>query len=154
MSDLAGYDTLSVEDRVALTTLIMEYAWRADHPHEHADSVPELFTDDCVWELPPGHPSGTIRGRGEIVQYWRGRLDPAKFPYVSRRLISNLRFVQDGPGTARGWISFTEYGAKIGGPTPATPVIIGDWLDSYQKGADGKWKIKARKVEIKFGSLP
>jgi hypothetical protein len=154
MNDLGGYDSLTAEDRLALMALNTEYAWRADHPHEHGDKVPELFTDDAEWVLPAGHPSGTVRGRAAMVEYWKGRLDPVGFPYVARRLISNMRFVLDGPGRARGWISFTEYGAKLDAPKPATPVIIGDWVDAYIKGADSKWRIQSRKVDIKFGGLP
>ena len=52
MNDLDGYDALSAEDRLALMTLNTEYAWRADHPHEHGDKVPELS---------PTTPSGCCR---------------------------------------------------------------------------------------------
>lgn len=151
MSDQFAYHSVSPEDRAALTALNTEYAWLVDFGH--AERIPELFTDDCVWEPPPGYPGKTLTGRGEMIDFWKRRADPSQFPFVSQRLISNLRFAMDGPTAARGWVSFTEYAARIGEKASATPVLVGNWLDTYAKGADGKWRFRTRKVSITFGGL-
>jgi uncharacterized protein (TIGR02246 family) len=149
MSDLLEYQTLSVEDRVGLTALNMEYAWRVDFGH--AESVPELFTDDCVWAAPPGAAvGGTVNGRAQMIDHWKRR---AQVQVTTRHVISNLRFVLDSPATARGWVSLTCYVAHQGEPKPATAKIVADYLDTYAKGADGRWRIRTRHIETVFGAL-
>ena len=144
MNDLFAYDSLSIEDRIALTTLCMEYVWRLDFLH--VETVVELFTDDCVWE----GPAGKFVGKPEMAAYWNRR---AKMPIITRHMISNLRFVQDSPTSARGWISFTAYVAPQNEDKPATPKLVAEHIDTYEKGSDGKWRIKTRKVETAFGGL-
>jgi len=149
MSDLFAYDTLSVEDRANLTALCMEYAWRVDFGH--AETVPELFTDDCTWVAPPGAAvGGTVHGKAQMIDHWKRR---AQVAVTTRHLLSNLRFVKDGPNTARGWVSLTCYVAHRDEPKPATPKIVCDYHDTYEKGVDGRWRIRVRRIEGVFGAL-
>jgi hypothetical protein len=149
MSELFAYDTLSIADRTALTALCTEYCWRVDFGH--AERIPDLFTDDCTWVGPPGAAvGGTVHGRAQMIDHWKRR---AQVPVTTRHLLSNLRFVQDSPKSARGWISLTCYVAYRGEPKPAAPKIVVDYLDAYEKGADGRWRIKERRIEGVFGAL-
>jgi hypothetical protein len=148
LADLGGYDSVSVEDRIALTALCTEYCWLKDN--SQAEKVADLFTDDGVWGLPPGHPSGTeVRGRKALVEAWTKRTKA----YVSRTLISNLRFLRDGPNSVRGWVTFCEFAAHRDELKVATPLMVGDWVDTYRKGADGKWLFTSRNINIIFGGL-
>ncbi|MGO9931081.1 MAG: nuclear transport factor 2 family protein [Steroidobacteraceae bacterium] len=148
MSDLDDYDSLGAEDRAALTALCTEYCWRKDN--FQAEKVADLFTDDGVWGLPPGHPSGTeVRGRKALVDAWTKR---PKY-CVSRTLISNLRFLPDGPDAARGWVTFCEFAAHRDDFRPANVLMVGDWVDTYRKGADGKWQFTSRNINILFGGM-
>lgn len=149
MSDLFAYDTLSTEDRSSLTALCMEYCWRVDFGH--AERIPELFTEDCVWVAPPGAAvGGTVTGMAQMIDHWRRR---AQLRVTTRHLLSNLRYTADGPAGARGWISLTCYVAHEGEPKPASAKIVADYLDTYRKGADGRWRICTRRIETIFGGL-
>lgn len=149
MSELFAYQSISAEDRAGLTALCMEYCWRVDFGH--AERVPELFTEDCVWVAPPGAAvGGTVSGMTQMIDHWKRR---AQVRVTTRHMLSNLRFVAEGPGAARGWVSLTCYVAHEGEPKPAAAKIVADYLDTYRKGADGRWLIQTRRIETIFGAL-
>lgn len=149
MEDIGDYDSLSPEDRMALTALCTEYAWRKDF--FHVEKIAELFTEDCVWYPVPGttYAPTTIEGRQAVHEAWTKR----SREFLTRTMISNLRFVKDGPKSARGWVNFTEYAVHVDEVKVPIPLMVGDWLDTYEKCADGKWRIKTKRSEIKFGGL-
>jgi ketosteroid isomerase-like protein len=147
--ELEAYDALSVDDRAALTALCTEYMWLKDN--FRGEKVPELFTDDCVWtpsQRTP-HTRKEVRGRKAIIEAWSNRTREI----LTRTLISNLRFVKDGPAAARGWVHFTEYAAHLDEVKVPVPIVIGDWIDTYVKGVDGRWRIKSKTTEIAFGGF-
>jgi hypothetical protein len=148
MNDLFAYDTLSVEDRIALTALCMEYCWRIDFGHHQM--VTELFTDDCVWErIAVDSVGGKFVGKAQMAEYWGRR---ARMSVVTRHMISNLRFLKDTATSARGWVTFATYVAEEGEIRSTTATRIAQSIDTYEKGGDGKWRFKTRKLEITFGA--
>lgn len=149
MTELSAYETVAPEDRAALTALCMEYCWRVDSGH--AERVPELFTEDCLWVAPPGAAvGGTVSGMAQMIDHWRRR---AQVRVTTRHMLSNLRFAMEGPDAARGWVSLTCYVAHEGEPKAAAPKIVADYLDTYTRGADGRWRIRTRHIHTIFGAL-
>jgi len=149
MSDPSAYDTLDPADRAALTALCMEYCWRVDFGH--AECVPELFTEDCLWVAPPGAAvGGSVSGMAQMIDHWKRR---AQVRVTTRHLLTNLRFVMDGADAARGWISLIVYVAHEGEAKTSTPKIVADYLDTYARGADGRWRIRTRHIHTVFGAL-
>jgi hypothetical protein len=146
MSELAAYDSLTPEVRTALTALCTEHCWLKDHLQ--AELIPALYTEDGRYETPLGGPNGTvIEGRSALTELWGTRTKS----FLTRTLLANMRFVQDSPTSVRGWISFSEFAAHMNEMKVALPMMVGEWVDTYEKGADSRWKIKSRKVEIRFG---
>lgn len=149
MPELEAYDALAAADRSALTALCTEYMWLKDN--FRAERVPDLFTEDCVW-IPSQRTPNTrseVRGRSALVKVWSNRTREI----LTRTLISNLRFVKEGPDSAQGWVHFTEYAAHLDEIKTPVPIVIGDWFDTYRRCADGKWRIRSKRTEVAFGGF-
>jgi ketosteroid isomerase-like protein len=149
MSDIGDRNSVDVDDYVALTVLCTEYCWLRDF--SQVEQIPELFTEDCVWVPPPGlgYAPAPLHGRKALADALARR----NTEYVTRTLISNSRFVKDGPNTARGWVNYTIYAAHRDEVKVPVPQMVGDWICTFEKGADGRWRFKTKKTEISFGGL-
>jgi|SRR5271155_5677514 len=147
MNDLFAYDALSIEDRIGLTALCMEYCWRIDFGH--AQMVTALFTDDCVWErVASDSVGGKFVGKAQLAEYWNRR---AGMTVLTRHMISNLRFLKSTETSARGWVTFATYVAEQGEVRSPTPKRVAQSIDTYEKSHDGRWRFKTRTLEITFG---
>ncbi len=149
MSDEFAYGNVSAEDRASLTALCMEYCWRVDFGH--ALRVPELFTEDCLWVAPPGAAvGGSVSGMAQMIDHWKRR---GQVRVTTRHLLTNLRFAMEGRDGARGWVSLIVYVAHEGEAKTSVPKIVADYLDTYARGADGRWRIRTRHIHTVFGAL-
>ncbi|WP_165966744.1 nuclear transport factor 2 family protein [Actinomadura sp. 7K507] len=124
---------VSTEDRLAVMALLSEHAFRNDHGQ--ADTLWELFTENCRSE----GPMGTMVGREAIRQWGVKRLsNPSKV----RHVLGNVRvFWNDGRLCSTSYyVAFRDTHANA-----ATPASVGEYHDTFDN-ADGEWLIAARRV--------
>jgi ketosteroid isomerase-like protein len=138
-----NFEDVTPEERHALTALCTEYVWRIDNGY--AAAVPALFTADGSMELPWGTP----RGAAELKAAWEERAGRA---IRTRHMISHLRFSRLGADEIAGEVSLTLYHADAEGPAPATPAVVGEHIDVYRRGDDGRWRIHSRRFSPAFSS--
>jgi hypothetical protein len=137
------FEDVTPEERHALTALCTEYVWRIDNGY--AAAVPALFTVDGSMELPWGTPSGAA----ELKVAWEERAGRA---IRTRHMLSHLRFSRLGADEIAGEVSLTLYHADAEGPAPATPAAVGEHIDVYRRGDDGRWRIQSRRFCPAFSS--
>jgi ketosteroid isomerase-like protein len=125
------FEDVTPEERHALTALCTEYVWRIDNGY--AAAVP--------W--------GTPRGAAELKAAWEER---ARRAIRTRHMISHLRFSRLGADEIAGEVSLTLYHADAEGPAPATPAVVGEHIDVYRRGDDGRWRIHSRRFSPAFSS--
>jgi hypothetical protein len=149
MEESARHDSLSARDYAALTALCIEYMWLKDH--FMAERVPDLFTEDCIWIPSQETPNArnAVVGREALIAVWSKRTRSI----LTRTLISNPRFKKDGANGARGWLHFTEYAAHIDEVKVPVPLLVGDWVDTFEKGVDGRWRFKSKRTSVVFGGF-
>lgn len=129
-------------DHVRLERLAVELNHRVDAGV--AESVPELFTENgrlaTFGEPAVGH---------EALRAWGKAMDTDRPLAGIRHVLSNLRFVTDGPDRATGTVYITAYlpGAAEGLAT--LPFTMGVCTDRYLRTAEG-WKIESREFEPHF----
>lgn len=128
-------------DHLELERLALEISWRVDIGH--AEQIVELFTED-----------GSIATLGEpsighdAIRAWGHMMDTdSPIPGV-RHVVTNLRFVTDGPDEATGTMYTTAY---LGGAddTPTLPFAMGRTTDRYRR-TPGGWKVTSRAFEPYF----
>ena len=137
------FEDVTPDERHALTALCTEYVWRIDNGY--AAAVPALFTADGSMELPWGTP----RGAAELKAAWEKR---ARRAIRTRHMLSHLRFSRLGAHEIAGEVSLTLYIADAEGPAPATPAVVGEHIDVYRRGDDGRWRIHSRRFSPAFSS--
>lgn len=141
----ADFDYLSVDPalRAELTALCTEYVWRVDNGH--AATVPELFTENAEWL----GPWGTMRGHAELQKAWDTR---AQRTVRTRHMLTNLRFIRQGPDHAQGQISQIVFAADGDDPFPTQPTLIAESHDSFARGPDGVWRFASRRIDLLAGT--
>jgi hypothetical protein len=137
------FEDVTPDERHALTALCTEYVWRIDNGY--AAAVPALFTADGSMELPWGTP----RGAAELKAAWEER---ARRAIRTRHMISHLRFSRLSADEIAGEVSLTVYHADAVGPAPATPAVVGEHIDVYRRGDNGRWRIHSRRFSPAFSS--
>jgi hypothetical protein len=45
---------------------------------------------------------------------------------------------------------FSRWCAEADGPAPATPAVVGEHIDVYRRGDDGRWRIHSRRFSPAF----
>lgn len=136
-------------DRVAIEQLVIEYAYLLDNGR--ANELAALFTPDGVLDI---HNLGLRAvGREAIAEYYARR---AAAPRTTRHISTNLRLVFETPERASGTRLILYY--RGDGPTPpfpAKPGSVGEYVEVFQRGADGRWRFASRKSRLLFtGSKP
>ena len=129
--------------REAIHDLVSEFAWLIDHGQ--ADRVADLFTEDgCLLGI-----GEDLRGRAAIAA-WGGRRAALR-ERTSRHCCGNVRVQAEAPDRARATVLLTLF--RRDGPSagPATPLLVGDYEDIYQRGPDGRWRFHERRLVILFG---
>lgn len=143
MIDVSTTPRLALATRVAIEDLIIEHAWLIDHGR--ANELPDLYTEDGRM-LGLG---GDIVGRAAITAWSERRA--AMQERTSRHAYSNLRLVPETDDCVRGSMIVTVYrrdGVTVG---PATPLMVGDYEDVYERGDDNRWRFAERKLVTLFG---
>lgn len=126
----------------ACEALMTAYTHRVDGFGERS-SVPDLFTDDGVWESDEAR----LEGRDEMAAFF-GRDEPHR---TTRHVSSNAAVDVTGPDTAEGLSYFALY--RYVGEKPRVPdlddqpVILGHYTDRFVRTADG-WRIAHRRADV------
>jgi 3-phenylpropionate/cinnamic acid dioxygenase small subunit len=126
---------LSVDDRLAIEALVIEYAWLLDH--RRFDDVVSLFTDDADLKIR----GQKIRG-AEGLQKWLDQRAASQGQRSSQHQMSLLRleFVDDN--TVRGTAGLVLHVAKSGSSGSYVD-LVGEYQDEYARTDDG-WRFRSR----------
>ena len=121
------------------TQIVQDYAWYLDHPGEKsadaARKFADLFTEDAVLTLTNSKfVDETFVGHDAIMgRYLRNR-DSTRFLHI----MSNIRIVPTGEGTARGTNYVTVYMHPIGGSMAEKSIkAIAEYRDEYRMTDEG-----------------
>ena len=140
----AGLSALErLEIRVALEDLNTAFCYHLDH--NEVDALLDLFTDDVHYR----HGPRETNGKAELETVFRSRT--ATSPRTARHMYSGLRLEIDSATSARGTSVCMTF-AQNGLPplAPAVPILVADFEDVYERGADGRWRIRARHIHRIF----
>jgi len=134
--------------RGAIEQLLAAFFWKIDR-RESAD-IAELFTEDgrlVIPNLADGMKTTiTVAGREALTQQWANR--PPDL--VSRHVFTNLHVLQLSASQAEGrliGLGFRHTGPGLGLPRP---VIVNDQDDRYERGRDGLWRFKEKRITVTF----
>ena len=132
-----------LEIRVALEDLNTAFCYHLDH--NEVEALLDLFTDDVFYT----HGPRRTNGKAELEQVLRSRT--ATSPRTSRHLYSGLRLEIESATRARGTCVCMTFGQSGTPPlAPAVPILVADFNDVYERGADGRWRIRERHIERIF----
>ena len=139
--DLTELERLAI--RVALEDLNTAFCYHLDHGE--VDLLLELFTDDVYYT----HGPRRSNGKAELAEVFRSRT--ADSPRTARHLYSGLRLEIESATRARGTCVCMTF-AQNGVPplSPAVPILVADFVDVYERGADGRWRIRERHIHRIF----
>ena len=128
-----------LEIRVALEDLNTAFCYHLDH--DEVDALLALFTDDVYYT----HGPRKTNGKAELATVFRSRT--ATSPRTARHMYSGLRLEIESAARARGTCVCMTF-AQNGTPplAPAIPILVADFDDVYERGADGRWRIRERHI--------
>jgi hypothetical protein len=129
--------------RVALEDLNTAFCHHLDH--DEVEPLLELFTDDVLYT----HGPRRTNGKAELERVFRSRT--ADSPRTARHLYSGLKLDIESATRARGTCVCMTF-AQNGVPplSPAVPILVADFVDAYERGADGRWRIRERHIHRIF----
>lgn len=125
---------LPMDDRLAIESLVTEYAWLLDH--RRWDDVAGLCTDDAVLK---------IRGREIVGQEGLAQWAEYRAQKQSRRTqhqMTLLRLDPVEPDVVRGTAALVLHVAKTGG-TGTYVDLVGEYQDEYVR-TEGRWRFRRR----------
>jgi ketosteroid isomerase-like protein len=129
--------------RVALEDLNTAFCYHLDHGD--VDALLDLFADDVHYT----HGTRVSNGRAELERVFRGRTATA--PRTSRHMYSGLKLDIESATRARGTSVCMTFGQNGTPPlAPAIPTLVADFVDVYELGADGRWRIRERHIHRIF----
>lgn len=109
------------------------------------EELVELFTEDAHYS----HGLRRSSGRDEIRQLFADRAKAGV--RTSRHMQTGLRIMLLNPRKAQGKSVCLTFACDGPPPVaPATPFLVADFIDEYQYGMDGKWRIRKRHIERIF----
>jgi SnoaL-like protein len=140
-ADLSALERLEI--RAALEDLNTAFCYHLDH--NEVEALLDLFTDDVYYTHGPRKTSGKV----ELEQVFRSRT--ATGPRTSRHLYSGLRLEIESATRARGTCVCMTFGQGGVPPlAPAVPILVADFDDIYERGADGRWRFRERHIRRIF----
>jgi ketosteroid isomerase-like protein len=129
--------------RLEIEKLNAEFAFLIDH--DQSEGVPDLFTPDGVYGRSTGERSV---GREAIRESYRKR--SAHGQRTARHIFSNLRLTVESDDRVRGTVILTLFADDGPPPHPATPMLVADYDDIYERGPDGRWRYRERIITWLF----
>jgi hypothetical protein len=137
---LSEVDRLRI--RLALEDLNSAFTHHLDHGN--VDALVALFTDDALYT----HGERRSEGRAEIAALFRRRT--AGGPRTVRHLQTGLMIEIESAARATGTSVCLTFAADGEPPLPATPYLVADFDDAYERGADGRWRFRERRISRIF----
>ena len=136
-----------LEIRAALEELNTAFCYHLDH--NEVEALLALFTDDVFYT----HGPRRTHGKAELEQVFRSRT--ATTPRTARHMYSGLRLDIESTSRARGTCVCMTF-AQNGEPplAPAIPILVADFEDLYERGADGRWRFRERHIHRIFVDSP
>ena len=126
---------ITVEDRVAIESLVTEYAWLLDH--RRFDEVLALFTDDAEIKI-----RGQKIAGADGLQKWLDQRAASQGRRSSQHQMSLLRLEPGHDGSVSGTAALVLHVAKSG--SSGTYVdLVGEYQDEYVL-TDGGWRFRRR----------
>lgn len=136
----------NIEIRLALEDLNADFCHYLDS--NMIEELVELFTEDARYS----HGARLSQGRDEIRTLFSARKE--KGVRTSRHIQTGLKITLNNTKEATGKSVCLTFGCDAPAPiSPATPYLVADFIDEYQKGADGRWRIRKRHIERIFMAL-
>ena len=129
-----------IADELAIRNIIARVAHLADMGLD-PDEYVENFTEDADW-LMPGAPRS---GRPDIKVGWLGRREIKQTGpgSNSRHVVSSIGVETDGSDVA---IADSYWIFYVNTTTAPTISLMGHYHDTFQRGTDGRWRIKTRAI--------
>jgi len=132
-----------IEAQLAIEALNADFCHFLDG--NRIEELVELFTDDARYT----HGSRLSLGRAQIHALFTGR--SAHGVRTSRHMQTGLRITLRSPVEAEGRSVCLTFACDGPPPiSPATPFLVADFIDEYQCGGDGRWRISTRHIERIF----
>jgi ketosteroid isomerase-like protein len=132
------------DTRSAIEDLNAAFVYYLDHGH--VDELAALFTENALYT----HAERRSSGRAEIRELFRKRLSAG--PRTSRHLYSGLRIAVESETRATATCVCLTFAADGVPPLPATPLLVADFEDVYERGEDGRWRFLERHIHRVFES--
>ena len=125
--------------RRAIEQLNSDFNYHLDH--NEVEPLVDLFTDDVYY----AHATRITTGRDALRELFGKRSGGA--PRVARHLQTGLRISFNSAHEAEGYSVVLTY-ADNGTPPfqNVTPTLIADFIDTYRRGPDGRWRIARREI--------
>jgi ketosteroid isomerase-like protein len=129
--------------RAALEDLNTAFCHHLDHGD--VEALLDLFADDVYYT----HGPRVSNGKAELERVFRSRTAAA--PRTSRHLYSGLKLDIESATRARGTCVCMTFGQNGTPPlSPAIPTLVADFVDVYERGGDGRWRIRERHIHRIF----
>ena len=127
----------------SLRKLNADFCYYLDH--NDTACLVELFTPDAKYS----HGERVSTGREAINELFSRR--NASGNRTARHLQSGLRFeISDEKSAAGNSVCMTFAADQIPPITTATPHLVADFVDNYERCADGHWRFSSRHIERIF----
>ncbi len=140
-STLSALERLEI--RATIEDLNTAFCYHLDH--DEVEPLLELFTDDVFYT----HGTRRSNGKAELEQVFRSR--SAALPRTSRHMYSGLKIEIESASLVRGTCVCMTFGQHGTPPlSPAIPTLVADFVDVYERGDDGRWRIKERHIHRIF----
>ena len=129
--------------RVALEDLNTAFCYHLDH--DDVDALLDLFVDDVYYT----HGTRVSRSKSDLERVFRSRSAAEK--RTARHMYSGLKLDIESATLARGTCVCMTFGAYGEPPlSPAIPTLVADFVDTYVRGDDGRWRFKERHIHRIF----
>ena len=136
---------ISAEQRALIKSqiedLVTAYGYLFDH--KRAEEMAALFTEDCHFN----GVAGEVRGREALGKLF---VKQAAHVTATRHVTTNLWLEIQDESHATGTSTITAYAHVGEGRGKPKPHLVGDYVDTYERGADGKWRFASRRVDTVF----
>jgi len=141
--ETASEKIIRIEAKLAIEALNADFCHFLDG--NMVEELVDLFTDDARYS----HGPRLSLGRAQIHALFTGR--SARGVRTSRHMQTGLRIIFKSPVEAEGRSVCMTFACDGPPPiSPATPFLVADFIDEYQCGADGRWRIRARHIDRIF----
>jgi len=133
-----------LETKLALEELNTDFCQYLDYGP--IEALVALFCEDAEYS----HGSRISKGRQEIQDLFVNRAS-GKEVRTSRHMQTGLKVEISGPDRATGTSVCLTFAVDGVPPiSPATPFLVADFIDEYQRCKDGRWRIRKRRIERIF----